>query len=243
MRLIILIAFLLTFSVQTKENIGPDKFLNERASFMCKQIAESKTPIDQMNWQQALELTSKRGLEAANKSVKHLREFEKKGIHDHDEHIYSGYINMYLLQACQDYDRFFAIVDRNYLNNKLQRKRFIETHRFVRDFMLAKNIINIENYFENNRFNKISSNLNPYFNSLQKIRWTSSILVYSTSQTPNKFIVNIIDINDINHNYEIEIDYGNNVDSKISTLKINEYTKKNPKLEVKESIDITPNKN
>lgn len=237
MKLLLLLSFLPGLLYAQQAQSGKDIYLNAKANFICKQIEQSETTIEDMHSRQATMLTIKKGLEPANESIKHQKKLEKKGIKNH---LYDGYLNLYLSQACSDYNRLFAVFNIQHLENKLKRKRFIELHDFIRDLMQADSISNIQNYVNDSKWDTFKNKLQPYFNKLQNLRWTASLKIVPEWHTINRFTIQLVDIKDTNHIFELEIVYNLDKASKISDLIINEYTKEHPKVEIVETTYEVP---
>lgn len=238
MRLLILLSFLPRLIFAQNAHSGTDTYLNAKANFICKQIEQSEIAIEDMISRQASLLTIEKGLEAANESINHQRKLEKKGI---TNHLYDGYLNLYLSQACSDYNRLFAVFNTEHLDNKLKRKRFIKLHDFMRDLMQADSITNIQNYVNNSDWDTLKNKLQTNLNNLQNLRWTASFQVVPVWRTINRFTIELVDIKDTNHIFELNIVYNLDKESKINDLIINEYTKEHPKeVEIVESMDIVP---
>ncbi|MDA0177405.1 MULTISPECIES: hypothetical protein [Mesoflavibacter] len=237
MKLLLLLPFLPGLLIAQQAQSGTDIYLNSKANFICQQIEQSETAIEDMHSRQASMLTIKKGLEPANESIRHQKKLEKKGIKNH---LYDGYLNLYLSQACSDYNRLFAIFNIQHQENKLKRKRFIELHNFTRDLMQADSISNIKNYVNDNKWDIFKNKLQPKFNKLQNLRWTASLKIVPEWRTINRFTIQLIDIKDINHIFELDIVYNLDKASKISEVLINEYTKEHPKVEIVETTHEIP---
>tara|TARA_B110001452_G_C15144932_1_gene398600 strand:+ start:144 stop:869 length:726 start_codon:yes stop_codon:yes gene_type:complete len=237
MKLLLLLSFLPGLLFARQAQSGTDNYLNAKANFICQQIEQSEIAIEDMYSRQATMLTIKKGLEPANESIRHQKKLEKKGIKNH---LYDGYLNLYLSQACSDYNRLFTVFNTKHLDNKLKRKRFIKLHDFMRDLMQADSITNIQNYVNDSKWDTFKNKLQPNLNNLQNLRWTASLNVIPEWRTVNHFTIQLVDINDINHIFELDIVYNLDKDSKISDLIINEYTKEHPKVEIVETMDVVP---
>lgn len=237
MRLLLLLSFLPELIFAQKAQSGTDIYLNAKADFICQQIEQSEIAIEDMYSKQATMLTIEKGLEPANESVRHLRKLEKKGIKNH---LYDGYRNLYLSQACSDYNRLFTVFNIQHLDNKLKRKRFIELHDFMRDLMQADSITNIQNYVNDSKWDTFKNKLQPKLNNLQNLRWTASLKIVPEWRTINRFTIQLVDIKDTNHIFELDIVYNLDKVSKICELIINEYTKEHPKVEIVETMDVAP---
>lgn len=137
MKILIPLLFIVSLANPIKAQSGPDNYLNARADFICEEIAKNDIAIEHMNSRQAIMLTIEKGLEPPNKRVEHMKKLEQQGI---GGYLYDGYTQLYLSQACPDYNELFAVLKTQHLDNKLKRKRFIELHNFVRDLMQAADI-------------------------------------------------------------------------------------------------------
>ncbi|MEY8848574.1 hypothetical protein AB9K26_07150 [Psychroserpens sp. XS_ASV72] len=237
MRLLLLLSFLPGFIFAQNTQSGTDTYLNAKANFICQQIEQSEIAIEDMHSRQAIMLTIEKGLEPANESVRHQRKLEEKGIKNH---LYDGYLNLYLSQACSDYNRLFTAFNTKHLDNKLKRKRFIKLHDFMRDLMQADSITNIQNYVNDSKWDTFKNKLQPNLDNLQNLRWTASLNIIPEWRKINHFTIQLVDIRDTNHVFELDIVYNLDKDSKISDLIINEYTKEHPKGEIVETMDVVP---
>ena len=228
MRFLLLLSFFSGLFIPQKKQSGPDTYLNAKADFICQQIALNDNAIEDMYSRQAYLLTREKGLEPANESIRHWKKVTKQGINDY---LYDGYRNLYLSQVCADYNRLFAVFDTKHLDNKLKRKRFIQLHNFMTNLMKAESIINIQNYVNDIHWDTVKNKLQPQLNNLQKLRWTASLKIVPEWRALNRFTIQLVDINDTNHLFEIDIFYNLDKDSKISELIISEYTKEHTKPE------------
>lgn len=237
MKLLLLLSFLPGLLFAQQAQYGTDIYLNAKANFICQQIEQSEIAIEDMHSRQATMLTLKKGLESANESVRHQKKLAKNGIKNH---LYDGYLNLYLSQACSEYNRLFGVFNTQHLDNKLKRKRFIELHDFTRDLMKADSITNIQKYVNVSKWNGFKNKLEPKLNKLQNLRWSASLKIVPEWRTVNRFTIQLVDIKDSNHILELEVVYSLDEASKISELVINEYTKEHPKVEIVETMYEVP---
>lgn len=238
MRILLFLFFIIQLLYPLKSQTGSDNYLNSRADFICQEIAKSDIAIEDMYSRQATMLTIEKGLEPANESVRHMKKLEQQGIKGFE---YDGYNNLYLSQACPDYNRLFAVFNTQHLENQLKRKRFLELHNFIRDFMQAADIQEIYQYIDSTNQEAIKSKLVPHMVNMQKLRWTSALQVFPQWREPGLFNILITDIKDPEHQFEIDVAYFSDMDSKINGLHINEYTKEHPKpIEVVETLEEVP---
>ena len=226
--LLFLASYFAILSVNAQD-LGPDAYLNEKAAYMCDRIAESEIPVETMHYRQAYGLANKRGPEESNKMLKHQSDLKAKGIEDGELEVYGGYMRMYMLQACEGYVRYWMAMNNEHKGNDQKRRRFVEIHKFIRDLMQAEELSEIHTYAASTDSSTIAQNLLPYLEGMQNIRWQSSLVVISADWMTNEFIVQIIDINDTEHMFEIEIKYRSIAEERFNSLTIAEYTLENPK--------------
>ncbi|MGB6034984.1 MAG: hypothetical protein WBG42_01865 [Cryomorphaceae bacterium] len=206
---------------------GPDAYLNEQADYICQRIAESEIPIESLTSRGASTLRARQGqgLEAASAGMYHMKKLKAQGIEDF---AYDGYVNLYLAQACPDYNRLFAVQNVKYIDDKLKHKRFVELHNFMRDLMMAESAQEVQVYVDSSQWNTIEPLLRSELNNLQKLRWTGSIEVIPIMRETGHFLIHLTDIDDTNHIFGFDARYGSVNDSKITELTLNEYTKEHP---------------
>ena len=240
MKYLFLLSLFSGIFIAQKPLTGPDAHLNARAELICQRIADSEIPIEDMYSRQASMLTIKKGLEPANERIRHMRKLKEQGI---DDFFYEGYINLYLSQACADYNRLLAVFNTQHLGNKLKRARFIELHNFMTDFMQAESVTDIQRYVNPTQWDSVLLELQPHLEKLQKVRWTASVMVIPEWREVDKYTIQVIDIHDTDHFFELEISYIADKDSKISEVSLNEYTKAQPKpydIEYIEEEEVMP---
>ncbi|MCZ4408536.1 hypothetical protein O3Q51_06940 [Cryomorphaceae bacterium 1068] len=206
---------------------GPDEYLNVEAEYICLRIAESEIPIESLTARGAGTLRAKQGqgLEAASAGMYHMKKLEAKGI---EGFAYDGYVNLYLSLLCPDYNRLFAVENVKYIDDKLKHKRFVELHNFMRDLMLADSTQELQDYIAPAFWGTIEPLLHSERSNLQELRWTGSLEVIAIMRETGHFRIHLTDIDDTNHIFGFDVQYGADRDSKITELTLNEYTKERP---------------
>lgn len=216
--------------------IGTDPYLNSIAVYTCERLANSEISIESLRQRDAIGFMNKRGLDEANKSLQHQRKMATKGIKGFD---YDGYVNFYLLQSCPSFDRLFERIDIKHFDNKRKRAKYIELHRFARDFMQADTVHDLNDYFTIQNQVQIHKNLQSYFKKMQELRWDMSLQIFPPYRNSYSYEMIFKNVNDLQHIFEISVVF--NKDGKIGGLISNEYTKDRPKPEeVIETIDVVP---
>ncbi len=219
---------------------GPDEYLNEEARYICQRIAESEIPIESLTSRGASTLRAKQGqgLEAANAQVYHMKKLAAQGI---DGFAYDGYVNLYVSQICSDYNRLLAVQQVKYTDDDLTHKRFVELHNFMRDLMMADSTIQVRGYIAPAGWDVIEPLLRSELSKLEELRWTGSLEVIASGRETGHFLIHLTDIDDTNHIFGFDVQYGSEIDSKITALALSEYTSESPMpKDTVETEDIVP---
>lgn len=220
---------------------GPDEYLNEEARYICQRIAESETPIESLTSRGAIMLRAKQGqgLEAANSQAHHMKKLAAQGI---EGFAYDGYVNLYLSQICSDYNRLLAVQHVQHTDDELKHKRFIALHNLMRDLMMAVSTKQVQGYVAPAHWSIIEPVVLSELSSLKKLRWTGSLEVIGGWRETGHFLIHLTDIDDLNHTFVLDVQYGSEIDSKITALSISEYTRERPMpkdtLEAEEVVPI-----